>query len=1020
MVVCLLVALGLLSAGRAPVVEAASIEATWTGGAGTTSYDTAGNWNVGEVPINDGNTYDVIIDGAVTVNYDVDPVSSVTDLSLGASSSLIVDPGTNLSVLDDARIAGIITVQGGTFTAGGGGAQFTDNRGRLAVTGAGTLAMAATQYSPTTLGNLNVTLLSADGAGSLLDLSSLTRIDDGHGYDYRTQKIEAVNQGVIDLSGVGTLTGPTSWASALLIHVSDDGNVLLPSLTGVSGYTRFDVDVPAYTLGALATASETAFDVAGGSTMNAPVLHTLHASSVQLADGATLNAPLLKTFTRSALSLNPSRTFVNGGLEDIDDSTLAVSGGRVFGVATGDVTATEYSCAGRGNENLTVLSANGAGSLLDLSSLTRIDDGHGYDYRTQKIEAVNQGVIDLSGVGTLTGPTSWASALLIHVSDDGNVLLPSLTGISGYTGFDVDVPGYTLGALATASETTFDVAGGSTVNVPALHTLHGGSVQLADGATLNAPLLKTFTRSVLSLNPSRTFVNGGLEDIDDSTLAVSGGRVFGVATGDVTATEYSCAGRGNENLTVLSANGAGSLLDLSSLTRIEDGHGYGYRTQKIEATNQGIIDLSGVGTLTGPTSWTSALLIHVSDDGNVLLPSLTGISGYTRFDVDVPGYTLGALATASETAFDVAGGSTVNTPALHTLHGGSVALADGATLNAPLLKTFTRSALSLNPSRTFVNGGLEDIDDSTLAVSGGRVFGVATGDVTATEYSCAGRGNENLTVLSANGAGSLLDLSSLTRIDDVHSYGYRTQKIEATNQGVMDLSGVSSVMGPTNGTSALEIRVSNEGTLKVGSPQFTGYVHLYLKDPNALLDVGGSLALEGETTLSATNGAAIEIGAHYTFAQQDVSAVDLDTAILRLNGTGPQMFEVGGADLGLGGATEDNFGLAQMVVGTDEQPTTVLLVDLEDNGNRSSNEALYLYGSGGLYGLRVRGGSTLVVGDINVYALWQGEMVHINELFGPEVRVPFDDGWIAVPEPGTLTLIGLGGVGLLLRRRRKA
>ncbi|MGB2821439.1 MAG: hypothetical protein WBF17_10685, partial [Phycisphaerae bacterium] len=434
---CLLVALGLLSAGRAPVIEAASIEATWTGGAGTTSYDTPGNWNVGEVPINDGNTYDVIIDGAVIINYDVDPVSSVTDLSLGASSSLIVDPGTNLSVLDDARIAGIITVQGATFTAAAGGAQFTDNRGRLSVTGSGTLAMAATQYSPTALGSQNVTLLSADGAGSLLDLSSLTRIDDGHGSGSRTQKIEAANQGVIDLSGVGTLTGPTVGTSALLIHVRDDGNVLLPSLTGVSGYTRFDVDVPGYTLGALATASETTFDVAGGSTVNAPALHTLHASSVQRGDGATLNAPLLKTFTRSAVALNPSRTFVNGGLEDIDDSALAVSGGRVFGVATGDVTATEYSCAGRGTENVTVFSADGAGSLLDLSLLTRIDDGHGSGSRTQKIEAANQGVIDLSGVGTLTGPTYWTSELLIHVRDDGNVLLPSLTGVSGYTRFDV-------------------------------------------------------------------------------------------------------------------------------------------------------------------------------------------------------------------------------------------------------------------------------------------------------------------------------------------------------------------------------------------------------------------------------------------------------------------------------------------------------------------------------------------------------------------------------------------------------
>ena len=68
------------------------------------------------------------------------------------------------------------------------------------------------------------------------------------------------------------------------------------------------------------------------------------------------------------------------------------------------------------------------------------------------------------------------------------------------------------------------------------------------------------------------------------------------------------------------------------------------------------------------------------------------------------------------------------------------------------------------------------------------------------------------------------------------------------------------------------------------------------------------------------------------------------------------MLEVGGIDNGTG-VSSGNFGLGMMVVRSSDQPSTVKLVDLKNNGNRvgtaGTAEALYLFGANGGNGLRL-------------------------------------------------------------------
>ena len=159
------------------------------------------------------------------------------------------------------------------------------------------------------------------------------------------------------------------------------------------------------------------------------------------------------------------------------------------------------------------------------------------------------------------------------------------------------------------------------------------------------------------------------------------------------------------------------------------------------------------------------------------------------------------------------------------------------------------------------------------------------------------------------------------------------------------------------------------------------------------------------STFSVTAGAAIRLAGNFSFDYTDEALLNGDAALVQLDGAGVQCLEVGGADLGVDGATSGNFGLAQLTVGTDTDPVTAFVVDLVDNGNRASPEALYLYGSGGLDGLELLGGSTLYVGNINVYTLADGVMVHINDLFaGGQRIVAFDEGFVGNPILGDANL----------------
>jgi hypothetical protein len=880
--------------------------ATWTGGAGTTSYNNPANWDTPDVPVNTlTETYAVVIPGGVTVEFDVPGVQEVTDFQLGSDATLVVNPGRSLTVLDFAEVYGRVTTDNGTFDAPAPAAQFPGNEARAHVSGGGAIAIAAPSYSSTGLSSRGTyAILSADGAGSVLDLSSLAALFDNHNYTAYEQRhqITATNSGVVDLSGVQSISGPTREGSDRLdIVITTNGNVMLDALqstTAGTGEVRFDLNLPSYTLPSLTDANQTRFILADAMTLHVPVLETHNGEGFTLGDNATVDAPLLESLTWSEIhpgagatfdapnlvdisgtvvNVSPAWTLQNATIVNLDNARLSVSGGAQFGTAFSDIAAASYSSAGlSGRGTYAVLSADGTGSVLDLSSLTTLLDNHNYTAYEQRhqVVATNGGVVDLSNVQSISGPTREEDDRLdIVVNTGGDVVLGALQSTTAGTGevrFDLDVPTYTLPALETTVNTQFNVADGRTLNLPLLVSHNGEGYGLGDGALVDAPSLVSLTNAVLS---------------------------------------------------------AGA----------------------------------------------------------------------------------------------------------------------GATFDAPNLVDISGSVVNPSPAWTLTRGTLANLDNARVSVSGGLVFD----DISAASYSSAGlSGRGTYAVLAADGTGSVLDLSSLTTLLDNHNYAAYEQRhqVVATDGGLVNLSNVQSIAGPmresqdrldfivntgghidlsslqsvTTGNGEVRFVVSAGGQLTLGEVTVTDDFSLSVADNTSRVDFVGGLNLDATSDLNVSGLATVALGGHFSFDYTDEAAMACDEAVFQFDGGGQQWLEVGGEDLGPAGlAGTGNFGIAQLVVGG-SGATEVLLVDAIDNGNRASNEALYLYGSGGLDGLDVLTGSTLVIGDINVYALIDGEQIHVNEWFGESVTsVAFRDGWVALPEPATLALVGLGGVAMVLLRRRR-
>ncbi|OQC62749.1 MAG: Immunoglobulin I-set domain protein [Verrucomicrobia bacterium ADurb.Bin006] len=629
----------------------------WVGGNLYKLWSDPLNWSPQVVPLNGGGAnYTVIVPANSSISFLPDLTGTIDALSFGDNSVLDIAEDSQLEVAGVGVIRGTVQTDGArsAFRAPDGGVVLDFHPRLLARNGS--LIVAGSSMYQWSGSDADAGLLLAD-TDATIDLRSVRTLSVAGGSNVRMYTVRATENGVIDLSGLGTVTGPSGddW---LQFNLTTGGRIYLDSLQQISGRVRFNVHVPTFELPRLGHAAATEFllsdnvvvslpqllrlqsgriALAAGARLDADALLGVHDATITVADGASFEAPQLQTLERVPLALEgtgafvapnlsayresdlpivPGRDFRAGILTDIYGARLSVADGAVFQVA-----ATEYDTPANWTWYGTLFGADGAGSLLDLSSLrtmrTRYCHWSGYDYR-YKVMANNNGVVDLSGLESITGPEYSDRLLEFNVRNNGDIRLSSLRQVSQYVRFNIEVPRYEMPALEAADHTAFVLGDGTVLEVPGLTSLSEGcSIGWGFNSEIKAPQLRNFVNSGLSLSPGRILTVPAFTNVYGARFEVSGGRTFGVA-----ATEYDTPANWTWYGTMFGADGAGSLLDLSSLrtmrTRYCHWSGYDYR-YKVMANNNGVVDLSGLESITGPEYSDRLLELTVGTKGSLLL-----------------------------------------------------------------------------------------------------------------------------------------------------------------------------------------------------------------------------------------------------------------------------------------------------------------------------------------------------------------------------------------------------------------
>ncbi len=999
--------------------------ASWNGGNAMRRWDLAENWIPQTVPLDAaGVSYTVLIPDQSSISFLGDTVGSIGAMRLGSGSLLDITEDSALTVSGTTLLRGRIQADGpgSSFTALSDGV-VTEGTPTFQARNGASIRLAASSLAWGRQDWSYASLLDAADPGSLIELTNLASLSVAQAEGQLLRSIRAIDGGLIDLSGLGVVSGP-GWDDELEFVVATGGRIDLSRLQQVSGRVRFEVLTPGFETPRLQSAQDLVWSIGTNLTVTAPVLNGMTGGSIRVRDGARWEAPQmarmdgvgldvqgtgaiiatnLSIFRNGDLLARPGLNLQFGPLTDIFSSRLAArDGGRLR------VSAESYDTFPNWNVSPTLFYAAGAGSLLDLTTLKTMAAQGGdawWGGMQYSVIAEDRGTIDLSGLTSIFGCRTDAydanDWLVFHVRTGGELRVPNLKTLTRRTQWNLAVPEFVFPALESVDSSQFNLAEGVKMTMPEVRAVYACAFSWGFNSTLDAPKLTRFHDSFLEVAPGRTLNVPAFTDILASRFLVSGGRRFRVA-----ATSYEAYQNWNWSPTLFQSTGTGSFLDLSTLTSITAYGGDGWwggMEYSVIAENNGTIDLSGltsvIGCRTDAYDANDWLVFHVRTGGNLQLPSLKTITRRTLWHLGVPEFVFPELKSIESSQFNLADGVRMEWPKVQSVDACSFSWGFNSMLDAPILTRFRGSFLEVAPGRTLNVPQFDDIYASRFLVSGGRKFSVA-----ANAYEIYPNWNASLTLFQSTGAGSVLDLSKLKTVlahgGDAWWAGIDYSVI-AENNGTIDLSGLSTVFGcrfdAYDNNDWLSLITRTGGRTQLGDTAITRRTRVTAWGAGTRID-SGDFKLLWPSALSVTDRAVLSVGGDYSPETTDANAVVIEGGTLRMAGMRPQRLEVGGQDRGAGGAILRNFDMSRLVVGETNRASVVRLVDQVDNGRRGgggSPEALYLMGLEGT-GLQMLGGSRLVLGDINAYAWVDGAMQHLNALIPAGANsVRFGDGVIA-------------------------
>ncbi len=510
---------------------------SWVGGGDGQSWNDPLNWNVRAVPtVND----DVVID--VATNPTVTTTESISIQSLISNETLKILSGTFKVTAGTSRINAALTVgSGATLAVEGAGTSLTEPSGTATLNGANLIATAggvlalptATSYAGTTAN----TTIQASGAGSRVDLSGLTSLSGGTTY-YASLSILAQDGGVVNLSALPAIaTGA--------VRVTADG---VGSAIGLSCLASFADS---------ASLGSSWLVVRNGGAIQADRLTSISGAQVRIENTGTLPTAQITSLVEGWLIVQDAAPNLNK-LTKIDGLYLSTEAGGVISLPG----VTTYLSASKGSW----IHAVGAGSRIDLSHLTSLSGGTEF---SMSILAQGGGAVDLSAVPAISVGSVQATA-------DG---ASSMVDLSQLTSF-IDTSRYKAAALVARN--------GGAIRAGQLTSLDSVSLVIDGTSTLPTAQITSLVNGSLEVHGAAPDL-GGLTTVNGSHLRAWDGGVLSLPP---TLTDYTGA---KDYGTLIQAHGAGSRVNLSRLTHLSGGTSYSGLS--ILAEEGGVVDLSALPAL---------------------------------------------------------------------------------------------------------------------------------------------------------------------------------------------------------------------------------------------------------------------------------------------------------------------------------------------------------------------------------------------------------------------------------------
>ena len=700
-------ALGVALCWMASTVRAADV--FWNGPT-TGSWTDVANWT--SSPVLPGAADDVTLDNqaaniTVTLNLEAPDIGSFV-----LAETLNISGGS-LNVVGESTLnagANLNLSNGGSYSGGGAATIAAAN---LSAQSGGTIALpemnAITHTDP---GYTRAATIAANGPGSSIDLSGTTMIT-GNGMRNSPYNFNATGGGVLDLGALQSIAGGAvnveitgsesqidlaslnaanqanfrarqgaSLTVPITAIVNDvaEGNRTMELLTSGAGGR---LDLPNATEITSSTERNSFLDLtaSNGATLNAPQITRINDGLVRItADHAEVQLPLLAEVAsgRTVFEARGADSVLNtNALAAADSATFNANGGAQIAAPL----MTSYSHVTDANNDAANIWAHGSGGLVDLSGVTTLT-GNVMRGSVVNVRALKRGRVDLSAA------TEIAAGAFIIQADDGEVDLSSLTSIA-----DGDV---VLEAIGTSGN----------VVAPNLASVFETDVIARGGADVSLPALTNYLRNVDT----------------------------------------------NNSPAIIRAEGRGSSIQIPLVAEMDASNQRGSQTS-IEAVAGGEIDWNGL------TALNAGAFNLLADRGVIRLPMLANVA---QGD-DVLG----------KSVFETRGADgAIEAPNLAATRGASLIARDGAEFTAPSLATYLHDTQTNNEPASIISAGsgsrvtlanLPGVTSNATRGSGLRIEASAGG---AIDLPAATNFNGGAIDVVASGAGSTIDLSQLDAIDE--------------------------------------------------------------------------------------------------------------------------------------------------------------------------------------------------------------------------------------------------------------